>query len=231
MSTSITSGVNANIEKVRVFTGPNVGVYLVATEEFVLAPGGIKPSVLKAINLTLDVPVHTVYANTNLFGALTLANKHGIVLSTVIDDNSFEVFENLGLGKVSRVPKNFYALGNCARTNDERTILSPFIDENSRKIIKETLKTDITVMKLGGSVLLGSLVGANLNGAVVSELIAEDEFENIRNHLGVNKVDYSTVNKGFLMPSTGFIANSKGVVVGEDTTGLEIMKIMNILFD
>ncbi|MHA2297085.1 MAG: hypothetical protein ACXAEU_11165 [Candidatus Hodarchaeales archaeon] len=233
MSVSIANGTNtsANLEKIKVFSGSNVGVHLVATEDYVLAPENIKLNVLKNIKRCLDAPVYTINANTNLFGVLTLVNKHGLVLSTVIDYESFEVIENLGLGRVARVPKNFHALGNCAVTNDTKTILSPFIDENSRKIIKNTLKTDIKVMKLGGSVIVGSLVGANVNGAVVSDLIPEEDLDRIKEGLGIRKAGYSTVNKGFMMPSTGFITNSKGVVVGEDTSGLEIMKIMNLLFD
>ena len=75
---------SANIEKIKVFSGPNVGVHLVASSEFVLAPDGIKQSVLKIIERTLEVPVYSIPSNTSLFGALSLVNKHGIVLSTVI---------------------------------------------------------------------------------------------------------------------------------------------------
>ena len=191
------SNKSPNIEKIKIFSGPNVGVHLVASSEFVLVPYGIKQRILDTIERTLEVPVHSVLSNTNLFGALSLVNKHGIVLSTVIDKDTVERIEALDLGKVAQVPKNFYALGNSAVTNDRKTMISPFIDEASRKIIKDTLKTEMTVMKLGGSVLLGSLVASNENGAIVSDLVDEDELDLIKQVLGIKKVGYSTINKGF----------------------------------
>ncbi|MHA1167561.1 MAG: hypothetical protein ACTSRU_07045, partial [Candidatus Hodarchaeales archaeon] len=152
------------------------------------------------------------------------------VLSTVIDVDTVDKIEALDLGKVAQVPKNFYALGNSGVTNDRNTMISPFIDEASRKIIKDTLKTEMTVMKLGGSVLLGSLVASNENGAVVSDLVDEEELDLIKKVLGIKKAGYSTINKGFYFPSSGIIANNNGCVLGDDVTGIEIMKIMNILF-
>lgn len=225
-----TSNKSANIEKIKIFSGPNVGVHLVASSEFVLAPEGIKQAILDTIERTMEVPVHSIPANTNLFGALTLVNKHGIVLSTVLGLDTVEHLEALDIGKVAQVPKNFFALGNSAVTNDIKTMISPFIDKDSRKIIKDTLKTEMTVMKLGGSVLLGSLVAANENGAIVSDLVNEDELDLIKEVLGIKKVGYSTINKGFYFPSSGIIANENGCILGDDVTGIEIMKIMNILF-
>ena len=79
--------------------------------------------------------------------------------------------------------------------------------------------------------MIGSLVITNSIGAIASPLITnEDELDNLLEYLSLKKIDNSTVNRGAIFPSSGILCNTKGALLGENSTGIETIAITNALF-
>lgn len=70
---------------------------------------------------------------------------------------------------------------------------------------------------------------ANSKGAVVHPGATEEEMERVSEVLGVD-VEVGTVNRGSPYVGVGIVVNSKGAVVGEDTTGPELARLEDALY-
>ena len=69
---------------------------------------------------------------------------------------------------------------------------------------------------------------ATNRGALVHPLLSEEEIREISSILRV-KTDVCTINRGIPYPRVGILANSKGAVIGTDSTGPESMRVFEIL--
>ncbi len=80
----------------------------------------------------------------------------------------------------------------------------------------------------GRLTIVGSTGVATNNGALLHPLAGEDEIKHIKSILKAD-VDIGTVNRGTGFVRTGILANTKDVLLGDMTTGPEIMRIEDAL--
>jgi translation initiation factor 6 len=120
------------------------------------------------------------------------------------------------------------ALGNLILANDNGGIVSPSLSKKGIKDIEDILDIDVEKRKISGFKTVGSVGVATNKGALIHPLVKEKELEWIESVLKV-EADIGTVNRGTGFVRTGIVANSKGVLVGEETTGPEIMRIEDSL--
>ena len=112
--------------------------------------------------------------------------------------------------------------------NDKGAILSEMFEKEAQKQIKDILDVEVVVGNLLGSPLVGSIIMSTNRGALVHPLLSEEEISEISQILKV-KTDVSTINRGIPYPRVGILANSKGAVIGSDSTGPESMRIFEVL--
>ncbi len=72
--------------------------------------------------------------------------------------------------------------------------------------------------------IIGSMCIATNKGFLLNMHAKKEDFEFVKEHLKVDG-DIGTVNFGSPFVKSGIIANSKGVLVGDQTTGPEISRI------
>jgi len=220
-----------DIAKTTILGNSGLGVFALSTEGFSIVPYSVKESSLKVIANTLSVNViQTTIANSVLVGTMVVGNSKAIFVPQNIKEKEYKILEeNLSdQTKLVELNSKYTALGNLVVMNDKGAIVSDMLEKNAQKQIQDELNIEITVGNLLGSPLVGSLAMATNRGALVHPLLSEEEIKEIASILRV-KVDVCTINRGIPYPRVGIIANSKGAVIGTDSTGPESMRIFEVL--
>jgi len=75
---------------------------------------------------------------------------------------------------------------------------------------------------------VGSAAVVTDEGGLVHPDATDEELEKLSDFFGVD-VDIGTVNFGVAFIKTGLVANNYGALVGANTTGPEIMRVMKAL--
>ena len=141
--------------------------------------------------------------------------------------NEFSTLQKQLKINIARVKTELTALGNNILCNDRAAIINPNFENNQLKIIEDAL---------GVEVVKGNILGPEEPGLVGSQalctnkgvLVHVDADHEILEWLGKVlrvEVDIGTINAGYPYIASGVIANSHGAVVGDDTTGPEIMRL------
>ncbi|MFX0062645.1 MAG: translation initiation factor IF-6 [Candidatus Hermodarchaeota archaeon] len=219
-----------NVELKMVLGTPNVGVHVLATEMYAFVPETVSETFIAALEKILNVTAYKI-SISRIFGVIAVASSSGIVVSSLVKDESLKELKQPGIN-VTRLKNKFYALGNTILANDNGIIFSPLIDNDSKQLIKDTLGISDThyQSKIGNSNLVGSVARATNKGVLVSPLATEEELLRIKSTLQVSNIDVGTINRGMEFISSGLIANTYGAICGKDTTGIELMKITEVLF-
>ena len=211
------------MEKLGIAGNENIGVYLTATDAYLLAPSEIKPSALMAAERTLRVHAHMItVAGTQIIGTFVAANSHGVVFPYIARESEYaRLSESLNIAVSSDACT---ALGNLVLANDYGAIASPRLKPETLKILGETLEVKVVTGTIAGSHLVGSFAVCTNEGALVHPMSSEDERKLIEEVLGVEAWG-GTVNEGVPYVRTGLVANANGALVGYKTTGPEVMTV------
>ena len=114
------------LKRVDIVGNPNIGVFILATDDVAFVPFNLLDEKAEIIKETLEVEVvKSSISGSNLIGSLAVANSHGIVVSPHVLDREVKQLEDLGLD-VATIPGNYTAVGNIIAANDTGAIASPF---------------------------------------------------------------------------------------------------------
>ena len=214
-----------DIIKYDVYSGPNIGIFTSVNDKFVFLPNGFAKT--KAENLAKYL--HTEYimtpvANTRLLGVLMVLNNHGILLPrTSSPEEIANLQKSTGLN-VKILDTKYNALGNLICVNDKGGVVSPLVEKEFIKEIEDILDIEVIQKRIAGFDQVGAVMETNNHGAVIHPETDEEDIKNFSNILGVN-VEPATINGGIPFVSSGILANSNAVVVGNLTNGPEIMML------
>lgn len=223
-----------SIEIVHAFGNPNIGVYVAASEHFALIPPEAPEKLERALERNLSVEVIRVTINSSpLLGVLCVMNSHGILLGRLVREGEINILKEKLKGYIAvdileDLKEN--VLGNLILANDRGAIVSPLIPRGMLKRIADVLNVEAVQGGFSGANLVGAMGVATNRGALLSPLVADDEVGRVLEVLKVPKGGIGTVNKGNVFVKGGIVANSKGAIVGYETTGIEIMRIHSSLF-
>ena len=214
-----------DIIKYDVYSGPNIGIFTNVNDKFVFVPNGFAQT--KAENLAKYLQtecIMTPIANTRLLGILMVLNNHGILLPrTSSPEEIANLQKSTGLN-VKILDTKHNALGNLICVNDKGGIVSPLIEKEFIKEIEDVLDIEVIQKRIAGYDQVGAVMETNNLGAVIHPEVDEEDIKNFSNILGVN-VEPTTINSGVPFVSSGILANSNAVVVGNLTSGPEIMML------
>ena len=217
------------IHKYDVYRNPNVGLFLRTNNDTLLLPFGFAETKAKKLKEYLDVEkiIHVSIAGTRLIGPMTVMNNNGILLPSTVSDDEIRILKQTGLN-VDRLKSKFTAIGNLISANDKGAIVSNLFRGEAEQNIKDILGVPLQTFSIGGYVQVGSMIVATNAGAIVHPIANDSEISTISEILQV-EAEPATVNGGSPFLSSGIIANFSSVIVGNLTTGPELIMISRAL--
>jgi len=199
---------------------PYLGVYLRAAESFALVPPSTNGPLEREIERLLGVRlVRTNVADSEVVGALVALNSHGVVVGDDLDPAERRALE--GFGTVSVVRQRQNAMGNNVLANDHGALVHPELPDGALSAIGEALGVPVLRGTLAGLGTVGMAGLATNRGAVVHPRTTDREATVVEELLGV-PVHRSTANFGVPIVGACAVANSRGMMIGRPTTGVEI---------
>lgn len=223
-----------SVEVLHAFGNPNVGVYITASDQLALIPHNAPEKVEQFLQRNLGVEVLQASINNSpLLGVLCVINSNGLVIGSLAREEEVAhlkraLADRVVIEVLDDVKEN--AIGNLLLANDRGAIASPLLPKRALSRIADALDVEVAQVKLGGSSLVGAIGVANSRGALLGPLVSNDEVSFAASVLKVSREGVGTVNRGSVFIRGGIVANSKGAILGYETTGIEIVRIQSVLF-
>ena len=206
---------------------PNIGVFAAANEDLAFVAHDAVDEFVDGIGHTLGVEViRTTIADSFVVGSLMAMNSNGAVVSGLIGDRELEVIK--AKLPVATISDKLNAAGNNILVNDNGAIVNPEMDVRTLKEIEDTLGVECVRATIADINTVGSVCRATNKGAAVNPRATENDIKLIKDVLKVEAMKV-TVNHGCMFISPGILANSKGALVGDLTTPIEMGKIEDAL--
>ncbi|HYY40345.1 MAG TPA: translation initiation factor IF-6 [Nitrososphaera sp.] len=210
------------------YKSPNIGIFVKANDNIILVPYGFAETKTEKLADYLQVSeVYASIAGTRLLGPMTVMNNNGILLPPIASDDEVQMLKQSTQLNVERVKSRFTAIGNLIATNDNGAIVSPLFKGEIDHWVQDVLGVQSNSMTVGGFVQTGAMVVATNGGAGIHPKATEDEVKKISEILQV-PAEPVTVNGGVPFLSSGIVANRKSVVVGNLTSGPELIMLTRI---
>lgn len=213
----------------------NIGAFGLATDRYALVGPGFRDKDIKMMENVLGVPVYTVTVDEEpLVGTYAVGNAFGLLLPHNTREHEFNRIKDL-LPDVEVEIVEFKtqenALGNILLVNDKGALIEESIYKRNKRsvgVLEDALNVEVLPIKLDTPVI-GGLAVANNNGALVSPLLDDGVIEEIKTALRVDRIGKGTGNMGSPIVGACFIVNSKGIIAGLKTTGLELQRAYELL--
>lgn len=207
----------------------NIGILARANDEVAVIPRDAPESFERDVREVLQVDVvRANLAGTNLVGVFMAMNNRGAVVGGTVTEEEVQVLRDSGI-KVEVVEDRLNALGNLIVATDKGAIAYSGFSQDSLRRISRAFGCHVrAVDKLGGFRTIGSIGVATSRGALFHPELSDEELRIVEKVLKVN-VDIGTVNMGIGFVKTGIIANAKGALIGDNTTGPEMLRIEEAL--
>ncbi len=208
---------------------PSIGVFMRATEEYLIVPNQIPETKLEK----LEDWFHTKAAKVNvggsvLLGPLICANSNGFILPKYVLDEEIKSLKTLGDINITIAQTRRTAYGNLVLANDHGAVADPRLKKEELRMVRDTLGVEVAQGQVAGLPYVGSLSVATNKGVMAHPLIKPEEKTLIEEMLKV-PVEAGTINCGIPYIATGLIGNSKVSVAGSETTGPELAMISEAL--
>ncbi len=214
---------------VEVYRSPNIGIFLRTNDKFLLAPKGIASTKSKMLAENLGVsPVFVSVEGTRLLGPLITMNNKGMLVSRMVEDYEVkELASQTGL-RVEKFGSKFTAIGNLVAANDNGAVVSQILDHAAISQIRDVLDVETYRLTLENYVQVGALIVATNGGAAVYPKLTEKDVEEVGSVFKVAAYPAS-VNGGIPFLTSGVVANASNAIVGDLTTGPELMFLTKAL--
>jgi translation initiation factor 6 len=207
---------------------PNVGVYCRANDTVVFLQKQLSKKVKKKISQTLEVKlIELSIADSTIIGSLIALNSNGVVVTNVVGTETLNIIIDQGFNCYV-IKDVINAAGNDILANDYGAIIHPDIKNNSLKNIEKTLGVPVIRGTIASMKTVGMAAVVTNKGCLCHPKVTEDEKKTLEKIFDV-EVMIGTVNHGHPMIGSGIVANTKGVIIGKNTTGIEMGRIEEAL--
>jgi translation initiation factor 6 len=201
------------------------GLFGITNDKICFLPSSVDEKSEKIVASTLDVKVirASIYTSPLLAVFAKMNNKYAY-LPNFASAKEIEIIEKDIKVKVLDTEQT---IGNLIELNDTSAIVSKTL---AQKTIKELEKTGLSVlqMNIGKTEITGSSIVTTNNGFLVNPYVTKEEVLKLQEILKL-KGGSSTANTGDYLVRNSILANTKGMVLGEQTTPFEINKIEEAL--
>ncbi len=189
------------IRKASVLRSSFIGIYAKAWDDIAFITKMADDKTVNEFSETLDVDIRRIMIDGSLLvGTMIAMNSNGIIVPYAAGENDIGNLENRN---VLYLKDKINAIGNDIIANDHAAIIGNILTVGSGGVLTNK----------------GMLVNPETN---------EDEIEFLSNLFKV-PVKAGTANFGSIYVGASIVANSKGILVGRDTTPIEIDRIDDTL--
>ncbi len=204
-------------------SNPFLGVMGLATERFALVPRGLPEETVKEVEKALDVPAIEMHVGGSiLLGSLIASNSKGAVVSYIIEEDELKELEKYVDVLVLEDKHN--AAGNNILVNDNFALIHPNISARWVRKIEDVLGVPAKKGTVADIPTVGSAAAVTDKGGLAHPEADDGELEYLKDLFEV-PFYRGTANYGSGFVGACMIANSKGAVVGNTTTNVEISRI------
>lgn len=199
----------------------NIGLKCYVNEKIAIVPNYTRDKDIKLINEVLQVQViKGSIMGTDLLGVFIIGKNKNILVPDLTLDSEVKNLEDQGL-KVKKVNEEKTCFGNNVFFYKNTALVSPEMSSNFKKAIEE-LKYKIKESKFENIETPASFTVSRKNKVLTS--LTGDDLEILEETLHV-KTEETTVNNGSPHLKSGILLNSKGILVGKQSTGRELTNI------
>ena len=135
-----------HVDKINFKGDPNIGLYAIATDSFVLIGEELNKKQKELLKEVLQVPIITskIYG-TPFAGIFCTGNKELLLVPDIIFDKEFESLKKQlkGIVKIKKFKTVHTALGNTILSNDKYAIISDDFSDTEAKKIETLMKVKI----------------------------------------------------------------------------------------
>jgi len=207
---------------------PNLGVFCRANDNVAFMLKGLSKKVKNKIATVLDVEiVELSIADATIIGSLLTFNSKGAVVCDFIDEDALKIINEHGLN-VCVINDKINAAGNDILVNDIGALVHPDIHDRTIKDIEEILKVPVHRGTIGSLKTVGMAAVVTNKGLLCHPKTTDEEKKLLEKVFNVN-VMIGTVNHGSPVIGSGLVANTKGAIIGNLTTGIEMGRIEEAL--
>ncbi|MDI6887479.1 MAG: translation initiation factor IF-6 [Candidatus Thermoplasmatota archaeon] len=198
----------------------HIGILCRADDSVCVVPPDLSPKMVTAIKKTLNVEVIPItICNTSLIGAMLILNSHGAVVTELAyDSEAKKLKEHLPLVTIS---DKLNAIGNNVLANDTHGLVHPQLSKETIEILESALMIEVAKGTVAGLKTVGSAGVVTNKGLLLHPETTEEELDFLKDFFKL-PVYLGTVNFGFPYVGSAIVANSKGAIVGKNTTGIEL---------
>lgn len=212
--------------KASFYNNPFIGLYLRASDELVAVPKNIPSKTLEAAQAALGARIfHASISQSNLLGIFSVMNSSGALLSSLAEPAEAALFKQQGLNIDFLEP---LSPGNNVAANDKAALASHHLSKHELKRVEDCLGVEVFQHRFATPSIITSLAVTN-KGFVAHNDLTETELKILEKIFGVHGMQ-ATVNGGTVFNGIGLVANSRGALVGEATSGFEVQRIYEALF-
>jgi translation initiation factor 6 len=204
-----------------------LGLFGFATDSYCLISNRLSDKKINQVSEKLGVEtIESSIFDFSLSGILSAGNSRSVLVPYLVKDSEVEKIEKTV--PVVTVPDKFTALGNLIAANDSGGIISDVFSQKAKVIIDEALGINTVQGKIAHSSEVGALCLATNKGFVVSPDVSDEELSRLEKIFGVPG-GRASVNTGSKVVGACLIANSNGLLAGEETTPIEMEYIIEAL--
>jgi translation initiation factor 6 len=215
------------IQVSRIFNSPFLGVYLRTWEDYTLVPRNADRDIKSLVSHYLKTePLEMTIGSSNLLGSLSAMNSNGMILSNIASED--EIGAIPGDLNVAVLKDSLNAVGNNILVNDKAALIHEDFNNDSVNVIKDVLGVEVFRGKFKEVKTVGSSGLITKSGLIIPPNMTDDEIEELGKIFGV-KGRVGTANFGSLYVGASVVSNSKGALIGEDSTTIEISNIEEAL--
>jgi translation initiation factor 6 len=214
-----------NFAKGTIKNSPYMGVFATVTDEVAIVPFSITEKEEKTIEKTLEVEViKASIGETAMIGILAKGLGKKIAVSSLAENHEIKALEHKGIEAIKIDAGGFTSTGNLICMNYKAGIASQLLGKKNIEKISKFFKIKFKTRTIAGSELVGAAATVTNKGFICNPNIKPKEFKELQKIFGTHGKP-TTANFGDLFVGNSVIANSKGAIAGENTSGIEMLKI------
>jgi translation initiation factor 6 len=210
------------------FGNPWIGMFIRTNDSVTMLPIDSMDKLDAIVRERLGTEIIKIsIGDSNLLGVYVAMNANGVVLPNVAREAEIAALKKAGLNVHVSTDKH-NALGNNVAANNKGGIINPYMERAEAAAMGDALGVELVPLDIAGFSTVGSACVATDTGFLAHFRSSEDDLARLKDALKVPG------NKGTMNTGTGFVAygavvNSRGYVVGENTTAFEVGRLEEAL--
>jgi translation initiation factor 6 len=210
------------------FENPNIGVFCKVNDNIGFIRKGLPKKIKTKVAETLEIElVELNISDATIVGSLLSINSKGAVLCDFAEKSVIDLVESVGF-KTCIIDDKINAAGNDILVNNQGCLVHPDLKADSIKKIKETMNVPVKKGTIANLPTVGMCAVVTNKGCLCHPKATDEEKMALEKIFNV-PVMIGTVNHGSPVIGSGLVANSKGAIIGNQTTGIEMGRIEEAL--